>query len=302
VGPHPAALLISGSGAQDRDETLLGHKPFLVLADHLTRKGIAVLRCDDRDYVKRRTDNEMSSLVADFVTDATSALAVLRARPDIDPKRIGLIGHSEGGVTGPRVAAEDPNIAFVITLAGVGAKGRDTLLEQRVLLAKSFGATPEQLERTRIGMAAMFDAMLAAPDKAGARAAAIAVMSAAPVEPGEPTPSKEAIEAAADQFASNYYRDLLAYDPSLYVPKIKVPFLAINGSKDIQVEAKQNLAGYKALLADNRDATFIELPGLNHLFQTAATGSIAEYGDIDETFAPAALDTVADWLVKRMKP
>ncbi len=302
AGPHPAALLLSGSGAQDRDETLLGHKPFLILADHLTRKGIAVLRCDDRDYVKPRTDGELSSLVADFVTDAEVALALLRARADIDPKRIGLIGHSEGGVTAPRVVARDPDIAFVVTLAGVGASGRDALLEQRVLVARSFGATPEQVEQTRIGMGALFDAVLAAPDEAGAKAAALRLLRQAPVTPGQEPPNEDSLKVAADQFASNYYRDLLAYDPSLYVPKIIVPFLAINGSKDIQVEPKQNLGGYKKLLASNKDATFVELPGLNHLFQTAATGSISEYGDLDETFAPLALETVSAWIVTRMKP
>lgn len=302
AGPHPAALLLTGSGAQDRDETLLGHKPFLVLADHLTRKGIAVLRCDDRDFVKPRMDGGMGSLVGDLVTDAKSALALLRTRAEIDPKRIGIIGHSEGGVTGPRVAAEDPNIAFVVTLAGVGVKGRDALLEQRVLLAQSFGATPEVVAQTRIGMGVMFDAMLAAPDRAGAKAAAVDLMKAAPPTPDFAALTDETIEATADVFASEYYLDLLRYDPSLYVPKITVPFLAINGSKDIQVEPKQNLAGFKAQLANNKDATFVELPNLNHLFQTATTGSIAEYGDIDETFAPAALEVVSDWIVKRMKP
>ncbi|MFT3724034.1 MAG: acyl-CoA thioester hydrolase/BAAT C-terminal domain-containing protein [Hyphomonadaceae bacterium] len=134
-GPHPAALLLSGSGAQDRDETLLGHKPFLVLADHLTRKGIAVLRCDDRDYVKPPASGE-SSLIPQFVTDAEAAITMLRARPEIDPKRVGVIGHSEGGVTGPRLAAQDPGIAFVVTLAGVGVKGAEALTEQRVLISE----------------------------------------------------------------------------------------------------------------------------------------------------------------------
>ena len=113
---------------------------------------------------------------------------------------------------------------------------------------------------------------------------------------------QQSLEAAADQFSSNYIRDLLAYDPSLYVPKIKVPFLAMNGSKDLQVEPKQNLGGFRKLLANNKDATFVELPGLNHLLQTVTTGGISEYSDIDETFAPVALDTVSDWIVKRMKP
>ncbi len=300
-GPHPAALLLSGSGAQDRDETLLGHKPFLILADHLTRKGIAVLRCDDRDYVKPPTIGE-SSLIPQFVTDAAAAIAMLRARPEIDPKRVGVIGHSEGGVTGPRLAAQDPDIAFVVTLAGVGVKGAEALAEQRVLISESTGVSPDKLPQIRKESTDIFNAVLAAPDKAGARAAALAVLKALPRPADKPAPTEQSLEAAADQFASDYIRDLLAYDPSLYVPKIKVPFLAINGSKDLQVEAKQNLGGFRKLLANNKDATFVELPGLNHLFQTVTTGGISEYSDIDETFAPVALNTVSDWIVKRMKP
>jgi fermentation-respiration switch protein FrsA (DUF1100 family) len=144
--------------------------------------------------------------------------------------------------------------------------------------------------------------MLAAPDPATAKAAALTVLQQAPATPGEPAVSEESLKLAADQFASAYYLDLLAYDPARFVPKIQAPFLAINGSKDIQVEAKHNLGGYKSLLVDHKDATFVELPGLNHLFQTATTGSIGEYGDIDETFAPAALEIISDWIVKRMKP
>lgn len=301
AGPHPAALLLSGSGAQDRNETLLGHKPFLVLADHLTRKGIAVLRCDDRDYVKMPAYGD-SSLIPQFVTDAAAAIAMLRARPEIDPKRVGVIGHSEGGVTGPRLAAQDPTIAFVVTLAGVGVKGSEALTEQRVLITASTGATPEILAQVRKASTDIFTAVLAAPDKASAKAAALAVLKAQPVPTDKPALTEQSLEAAADQFASDYIRDLLSYDPSLYVPKIKAPFLAINGSKDLQVEPKQNLGGFRKLLAGNKDATFIELPGLNHLFQTVTTGGISEYSDIDETFAPAALDTISDWIVKHMKP
>ncbi|MFT3724013.1 MAG: alpha/beta hydrolase [Hyphomonadaceae bacterium] len=300
-GPHPAALLLSGSGAQDRDETLLGHKPFLVLADHLTRKGIAVLRCDDRDYVKPPASGE-SSLIPQFVTDAEAAITMLRARPEIDPKRVGVIGHSEGGVTGPRLAAQDPGIAFVVTLAGVGVKGAEALTEQRVLISESTGVPADKLALVRKASTDIFNAVLAAHDKAGARAAALAVLKAQPVPADKPAPTEQSLEAAADQFASDYIRDLLAYDPSLYVPKVKVPFLAINGSKDLQVEPKQNLGGFRKLLANNKDATFVELPGLNHLFQTVTTGGISEYSDIDETFAPVALNTVSDWIVKRMKP
>ena len=303
-GPYPAALLLSGSGAQDRDESLMGHRPFLIVADHLTRHGFAILRCDDRDYVRPRTDGEMSSLVTDFVTDANAALALLRTHADIDPKRIGLIGHSEGGVTAPRVAVDDPGVAFVITLAGVGARGRDTLLMQRELLMTSIGAPQETIDQTRAVFAAMFDAMLAAPDDAAAKAAAIAGVKALPNMPGmeDYEASDEDIDMIASQFASKYYRDLLAWDPAPVLARINVPFLALNGSKDVQVEAKQNLAGYKAGLAHNPDVTVIELPGLNHLFQTAPTGAITEYATIEETFAPAALTAMSDWLTARMKP
>jgi pimeloyl-ACP methyl ester carboxylesterase len=244
----------------------------------------------------------VSSLIPEFVTDAEAAMKVLRARAEIDPKRVGVIGHSEGGVTGPRLAAQDPEVAFVVTLAGVGVKGADALAEQRALIFQSTGATTATVDEIRTGSKAIFAAVLGAPDRAGAKAAALAILKAAPTPAGQPRASEDSLEAAADQFASDYLRDLLAYDPSLFVPKIKVPFLAINGSKDLQVAPKQNLDGFRKLLAGNKDATFIELPGLNHLFQTVTTGGISEYGDIDETFAPVALDAVSDWIAKRMKP
>ncbi len=296
---HPAAILITGSGAQDRDETLLGHKPFLVLADHLTRQGLAVLRCDDRDLTRPSTE-PMGSLIEEFTTDVKAQLAFLRTRADIDPKRIGLIGHSEGGVTGPRVAAEDPEVAFLVTLAGVGVKGRDALLEQRVLLTQSMGGTPEQIAFSRDLFATLFDELLAAADDAAAKAAAVKAFSK-PV-PGAPATTPEAIDQVATMFASAYYRDLLAYDPAPVLAKITIPVLSINGSKDVQVEARQNLGGYRASLNHNPDFTAVELPGLNHLFQTSTTGAVTEYADIDETFSPAALQVISDWIVKRMKP
>jgi len=300
-GPHPAAILVTGSGAQDRDETLLGHKPFLVLADHLTRKGIAVLRCDDRDLT-RPTTAVMGSLVSDFVTDVKAELAFLRTRSDIDRKRIGLIGHSEGGVTGPRVAADDPDIAFLVMMAGLGAKGKEVLLEQRRLIVQSMGGTPEQVAQAGTMFGGMFDAMLAAPDDAAAKAAAVTALTSASSAPGAASLTPAMIDGAAAQFASRYYRDMLSYDPKPVFAKIKTSILAINGSKDTQVEPKQNLSGLRKLTANNKDATMVELPSLNHLFQTATTGALSEYGDIEETIAPVALNTISDWIVKRMKP
>jgi dienelactone hydrolase len=300
AGPHSAAILITGSGAQDRDETLLGHKPFLVLADYLTRQGIAVLRCDDRDLT-RPTTVVMGSLISDFVTDVKAELAFMRGRSDIDSRRIGLIGHSEGGVTGPRVAADDPDIAFLVMMAGLGATGKEVLLEQRRLLVQSMGGGPEEVQQAGAMFGGMFDAMLAAPDAAAAKAAAVKAMSSARTAPGSPPLTEKVIDDAASQFASAYYRDLLAYDPAPVFAKINAPILAINGSKDVQVAAKQNLDGLRRLTAANKDVTLVELPGLNHLFQTSTTGAVSEYGDIDETFAPVALTTISDWIVKRMQ-
>lgn len=305
-GPHPAAFMLTGSGAQDRDETLLGHKPFAVIADHLTRKGIAILRCDDRDYGKPPKPGELfPSLVSDFVTDGKAQLAFLRSRADIDSKRIGVIGHSEGGVTGPRIAADDGNLAFVVMLAGIGVKGRDALVEQRVMLIESMGGDAGIIPAAREAWRSLFDGMLAAgKDDAKAKEAAkagLTAMSAATVGGGQQLTPQQ-IDDAAGQFASTYYRDLLAYDPAPVFAKIKAPILAINGTRDVQVAAKQNLDGVKSAAAHNADVTTIELPGLNHLFQTSTTGAITEYADIEETVAPAALTAVADWLVARMKP
>jgi uncharacterized protein len=302
AGKHPAALLLSGSGPQDRDETMAGHKPFLVLADHLTRKGIAVLRCDDRDVVRPLKDpREMGSLVTDLMTDAQAAIALLRARPDIDPARVGVIGHSEGGITGPRLAAADPKIAFVVMLAGPGVRGRDMLAEQRARLVEAMGAPPQAVAFMRTSFGQVFDQMLAAPNDAEAKAIVAKFIASLPTGDGKPMP-QEVIDQAAAQLGSAYYLDILRYDPAPVFAKIKAPILAINGTKDVQVEARQNLGGLKTLTAGLRDVTLVELPGLNHLFQTATTGAITEYADIDETFAPAALEAVSGWLVQRMKP
>ncbi len=302
-GRHPAAIMLTGSGAQDRDETLLGHKPFLVLADHLTKAGFAILRCDDRDFVRPLKDPaQMGSLVSELMTDAKAELAFLRARPEIDANRVGVIGHSEGGVTGPRVAADDPKVAFVVMLAGLGAKGRDVLLKQRELLLRTTpGVTEDTIQAANTMFSAMFDEMIAAKDSAAVLAAAKKHLATLPATP-DMALNQAVIDQIAAQFGSAYYVDLLRYDPAPVFAKIKAPILAINGSKDIQVEAKQNLGGLKTLTAKNKDVTLVELPGLNHLFQTATTGAITEYADIDETFAPAALNTVSEWLVKRMKP
>ncbi len=294
-GPFPAAILISGSGAQDRDEQLLGHRPFLVLADHLTRRGIAVLRYDDRGYGKS-TGRFQDATSSDFAVDAAAAVAFLRDRKDIDTGRIGLIGHSEGGMVGPMVAAKDPTIAFVVLLAGPGAPSRELMAAQRAAVAKARGIPPEAVARNET-FAGRIDTLLAeTADWEAAKVEVTKVVGQGAAVVGVPV---EQLIAANQLLFTPWYREFIAHDPRPNLAKLRMPVLAVNGANDLQVIAGQNLPAIREALKANKDATVIELPGLNHLFQTSATGDPRDYGRIEETFAPAALATVSDWVRAR---
>lgn len=298
AGRHPAAILITGSGAQDRDETIFGHKILGVLADHLTRKGITVLRCDDRGFGKS-TGVFLNKTPADFSTDVEAGLAFLRARPDIDPKRIGLIGHSEGSITGPMAAIRNPDVAFIVMMGGVGVKGVDLMAEQRMLIAASMGLPEEQKSMVRAANLGLLGAIANAPDDAAAKTTAANFLLLAGAAQGM---TQDMANQQAEQFASPYMRNMLQYDPVPVLGQVKQPVLAVTGSKDLQVPSYQNLPAIKAVMKDNPDVTTVELPNLNHMFQTAKTGAVAEYGEIEETFASVGLTTISDWIVKRMKP
>jgi pimeloyl-ACP methyl ester carboxylesterase len=290
-GPFPAVVLITGSGAEDRDETLWEHKPFLVLADALSRRGIAVLRDDDRGFAKS-TGDFATATSTDFAADTEAGLAYLRTRPEIDPTRIGLIGHSEGGMIGPMVAVDDPRVAFVVMMAGPGAPARELLVAQREAVARTAGLSPEVIARNEALMDRVEKALAASKDPAQGQADAAKVLTDTGMAPA-------AAAATAKQMGSAWYRWFIAYDPRPTLAKLKVPVLALNGDKDVQVVSKQNLPAIREALKDNPDATVVELPGLNHLFQTAITGAPLEYVRIEETMSPAALDLIADWVVKR---
>lgn len=306
-GPFAAAVLLTGSGPQDRDESIMGHKPFLVLADHLTRKGIAVLRCDDRGFGKS-TGAYQGATAADFVTDAEACVAYLKGRKEIDPKKIGLIGHSEGGMVAPLVAAKSDGVAFIVLLAGPGVLGEELLYQQGQLVAASTGADAKTLRKVREQQQMLFKAVRESKDADDARKriaeiekAELAKLSEKELKEYEKV--KAAARAQVEMVLSPWFRHFLSYDPVPTLAKVKCPVLALNGTKDVQVSAKENLAGIdKALTAGgNKDFTVKELPGLNHLFQTSKTGAVSEYGAIDETFAPSALELVSDWIVKRMR-
>lgn len=296
-GPYPAVVMITGSGAQDRDETILGHKPFAVIADRLSRNGIAVLRVDDRGFAKS-TGNFATATDDDFAADTAAQVAFLRKRADIDPARIGLIGHSEGGIVAPKVAAKDPKLAFIVLMAGPGVPLGEVLRAQRAALGPAMGASPAQLKQGQDVVDHVNAAMRGAKGDADAEARALAAIKAEPIVP---KPTDDQARALAKQLASGWMRTLTDYDPRPTLAKVKCPILALNGSKDGQVPPDQNLPAIRAATRANRDVTIVELPNLNHLFQTAKTGAVGEYADIEETVAPIALDTMTDWIVRHTR-
>ena len=294
-GPFPVAVLISGSGAQNRDEELLGHRPFLVLADHLTRKGIAVLRYDDRGFA-RSTGSFAKATSEDFAVDALAAVAYLRTRPEIDVRRIGLVGHSEGGMIAPMAAVKDPKIAWIVLIAGPGAPSRALMVAQREAVMKAMGASPEVMAKSAAAWDRATDALLAAKTSDEAKASLTTIFSeTAPA--GDPAAVKVNVAAQVQQLTTPWFRYFIAYDPAPTLAKVRQPILAVNGSKDMQVIASQNLPAIRAATRANPDVTIVELPGLNHLLQTAGAGAPSEYGQIAETMSPTALETISGWIV-----
>ncbi len=296
-GPFPAAILISGSGPQDRDETLAGHKPFAVIADHLTRNGFAVLRLDDRGTAKS-TGEFSKATSADFASDANAAFAGLAARPDIRASAIGFIGHSEGGMVAPIAMAGNPQVAYAVLLAGPGTRLDQLMLSQQRLVGSQMGRSEADLDKAEPIFAKIFAAVAKAKDNAETEAAIAAILTPqARADFGLPADAPASILTA--RLGGPWFRYFLNYDPVPNLARITVPVLAINGALDRQVPAADNLAAIRKALSANKDATITELPGLNHLFQTAKTGGIGEYQMIEETFAPAALDLMTTWLQKR---
>ncbi len=305
-GPFPVVILITGSGAQDRDETLLGHKPFLILADYLTRRGVGVLRVDDRS-VGGSTGDHAKANSADFATDVQAGIDYLKTRKDIDAKKIGLMGHSEGGLIAPMVAVKSPaDVAFIVLLAGPGVPGDEILAEQSALIQKAMGVDSEQIAKSSISAKKMYSLIRNEKDEAALKKGLDEVLEDIVKNLSEEDRKtlgvnpKAALETQIKLVQSPWFRYFLTYDPRPTLAKVKCPVLAINGEKDLQVPPNQNLPEIaKALKTGGNDkVTIKELPGLNHLFQTCKTGSPTEYATIEETFSPTALQIVGDWIVK----
>jgi pimeloyl-ACP methyl ester carboxylesterase len=305
-GPFPAALLITGSGPQNRDEELFGHRPFLVLADHLTRRGIAVLRVDDRG-VGGSTGKTMDSTSADFAEDALAGVEFLKGRKEINPKQIGLVGHSEGGLVGPLAASQSKDVAFVVMLAGTGVPGEDIMYIQSRLIWKAAGGNEPFLKLLRRSQEILARAVKDEKGGAGAEkrfkqlwGEEVAKLSeeekktAARVE-------KEGLRAWLGLIRTPWGRSFLALDPRPALRKVSCPVLALFGEKDLQVPPRENLPEVAKALAEGvcKDFTLTQILGANHLFQTCKTGSPSEYGRIQETMSPVVLWTISDWILER---
>lgn len=287
-GPFTAVLLITGSGAQDRDETLAGHRPFLLLADTLTRAGYAVLRLDDRG-VGGSTGELGSSTYQDLTADAAAAAALLQARPDIE--RVGLLGHSEGGYLAPLVAQQDPDIAFVVLMAGPAVPGDQVVERQQELLLAASGLAQEQIDAA-VSAARERAELLRSGDITGATTAAREYLQSQGLPP-------EQIEAQVSTLVSPYMRSFLVHDPAPSLAALTAPVLAVYGGKDLQVPADQSVPPLTDLLATNQDATITTIPDLNHLMQPATTGLPTEYQAIETTLSTKFLDLVTQWLTDR---
>ena len=291
-GPFPAVLLITGSGAQDRNETILGHSPFLVLSDYLTRRGIAVLRVDDRG-IGGSSGNVSQATSEDFAGDVLTGVEYLKGREEIDPEKIGLIGHSEGGIIAPMAAVRSEDVAFIVMMGGPGVTGEEILYLQSELMLISEGVSDDEITRNREMQSRIFDVVKNEIDNAAAEKKLNEILD-------ETEMSKENKQAEIEKCLSPWFRYFLTYDPKPTLINVQCPVLAIIGEKDMQVPSRQNLPVIEEALqtGGNKDYTVMELPDLNHLFQTAITGFPSEYQQIEETISPTALEVIGDWILQ----
>jgi uncharacterized protein len=301
-GKYPAVVLVTGSGGQDRDEMIFNHRPFLVIADYLTRNGIAVLRYDDRG-IGKSTGNYAAATTEDLATDALAAVQYLKLRKEVDAKQIGIIGHSEGGEIAPMVAVNSNDVAFIILLAAPGVGGKDLLMRQTDLILRTSGGKEEDIKNALEQNRKAYEAIVSAADSLTAynqleEMYNKEIEGLSEEQLKSPQYSKEMFNKSVKVILSPWFRFFLKYDPRSALQNITIPVLALNGEKDLQVDPEQNLTVIEEILKNNGNKNYkvMKLPGLNHLFQTATTGSLSEYGKIKETFSPDALKIIGDWI------
>jgi hypothetical protein len=308
---YPAVVLISGSGPENRDEEIFGFKIFRLLADHLTRNGIAVLRYDDRG-VGGSSQGSSADTSETYAGDVEAAVQYLKGRPEIDPKQIGLLGHSEGGITAPIVATRSPDIAFIILMSGPGVAGSRIIEEQSRLINEASGLSPAVVKEKTELQKRVIDAAVTGKGWNEVRADLVAEFKkAAAAMPEEQrkalgdidTWAEKAVEGQVTALQSPWMQFFLSHDPAPVLEKVTVPVLALFGGLDLQVPAQENReAVVKALeRGGNKDVTVQLFPDANHLFQSAKTGSPAEYATLPPAFVPGFLETISDWILAHAK-
>jgi len=303
AGPHPAVILISGSGPQNRDEEIYGHKPFLVLADYLTRNGIAVLRYDDRGTAQSTGDHS-SATSEDFASDVLSAVDFLKTRDEIDADQIGLIGHSEGGLIAPMVANGTEDVAFIVMLAGIGVPGKEISLMQSRTMRDVEVPDEEAYEQffetvINISSSAKDVSVLKNELTRHYNSGRAMLESILPANTDIDSFIKRQVNSSLRPWARFFYN----YDPATELRKITIPVLSLIGTSDVQVPAEMNHPPIKKALeaAGNKHYTIKELEGLNHMFQESETGNMSEYSQIEQTFSPLALEEITTWIKDHIK-
>ncbi len=307
-GKYPALILITGSGQQDRDETILGHKPFWVIADFLTKNGFAVLRVDDRGMGKSMGEIE-NVTSEDFANDVMTSIHYLKTRSDIELKKIGLIGHSEGGMIAPMVAAKTKDVAFMVLVAGPAVKGDEVLNEQRVAILNASGINLTAVREIDVLSRKITQLVIDSKTKEEALVRGEGEIKQWASSAG--SEAKAALNITSDDQAKAYatqtinqmyvpwFRYFLQYDPAPVLEKSKCPVLALYGEKDIQVIPSQNSEPMKRILGKSRktgEFEVVEIKGVNHLFQKCNSCTLAEYGELTETFSEEALHVITDWV------
>ena len=289
-GPFPAMVLVSGSGQQNRDGELMNHRPFWVIADYCARHGIAVLRYDDRGMGGSTGEVENATSL-DFSYDAEAAFDFLRKQKYIDASRVGILGHSEGGVINFMVSARRPEVAFLVSLAGPAVNGIELLNAQQAALLRAQGMSEEMIQFSGNANAQLFDVV----EASNSREEADSLLRQLVKGWGY---NEELTEQTVSQLTMPWMYYFLKYDPTEAIVKTNCPALLLNGSKDVQVVASQNLPAYEKIIANygKTNLTLRELPDLNHLFQHCETGSPNEYFTIDETISPEVLEMVVGFV------
>ena len=306
-GNFPVVILITGSGPQNRDEELLGHKPFLVISDYLTKNGIAVLRYDDRGVGQSKGDFKTATS-ADFATDVESAITFLKTRKEINKKKIGLVGHSEGGLIAPMAASKSKDVSFIVLLAGTGIQGDKLLLLQQALIAKANGVSETDIKKSIETNSKLFEMVVKSNDNMKLKTYLTnsineTLKNDTSAEIPNGMTKDEFVSMQVNQISSPWMQYFMKFNPATTLEKVKCPVLAVNGEKDLQVPPKENLTAIKNALTKggNKNVTTKEFLNLNHLFQECKTGAPGEYSTIEQTFSPTALEEITNWINQQTK-